>query len=193
MSLIKSKSFKEWLISFGKTKANMLYTAYLIILITVLLVVNSLIFYHNFYGSFIANKSFILFGVVISSLNSLRFYDEAIAEIKYAEELKRKGLTRRDILNIEFVKKWEEMKANGFAKYIFFNGGLILGSGLFILVSFFMFPKAKPEGRQFEEFSDMLYFMLKCYIIGFLSGVLINLLIWNNNERRLKRLTNPID
>jgi hypothetical protein len=126
---------------------------------------------------------------VLSAATSLDFYDKAIAEIKSAEELKRKGLTPLDIRNIKFVKDWEETKTSRIAKYIFFNGGLLLGSALFLIVSFILFPKTKPGGRQFEEFSDMLYFMIKCYLIGFLSGTIICSFNWHRNERRFKRLT----
>jgi hypothetical protein len=192
MNLIKNKSLNEWFVSFGKTKGTILHLLFLAICGGLFIVIHSLIFYQNFYGSFKSDKYFILLMLAIAVATSGDYYDNAILAIKQAKELESKGLTPLDISNIKFVKEWEEMKANGFYKYIFFNGGLIIGSILFIVVSLILFPKAKPEGRQFEELSDMIYYMLKCYFIGFFSGIIICLVRWYIKERRFQRLTQPI-
>jgi hypothetical membrane protein len=191
MNPIKNKSLLEWFVSFGKTKGTILYLIFLAVLMIVFTVLHGLIFHQKFYGS-ISDSWFFILAFVLAVATSSDFYDNAIVTIKKAKELESKGLTALDISNIKFVKEWEEMKANGFFKYIFFNGGLIIGSILFIVVSFILFPKAKHEGRQFEELSDMMYYMLKCYIIGFLSGAFVCLVKWYLNERRFKRLTHPI-
>ena len=164
----------------------MLFWALFLLLIAV---IHSLINYHNLTGSILSNKGYLLFALIMLAAQSGNFYDDTITRKKEDEQLRKKGLTRADIENIKFIKNWLERKAGGFSKYILFNGGILLGSIIFLALSFALFPKAAPGGRQFPEFSDMISYMVKCWAIGFAVGALGCAINWNINERRFRRLT----
>lgn len=185
---MKNNIFDERIVKYGKSKATAIYIALGLSALIVITVIHSLFVYKNIFGSFTHNVGFLFFAAAIIVINSLRSYDDAVAQLKKAEELKRKGLTQQDVNNISFVNSWQERKQNGYYKYVLFNGGIIAGSIIFIAISLAFFPKAIAGGRQFPEFNDMINYMVKCWGVGFTAGVLLCSIIWYRNEQRFKRL-----
>ncbi|MFD0792996.1 hypothetical protein ACFQZX_05165 [Mucilaginibacter litoreus] len=188
MKQSKYNTLKERLISCGKTKATILYIVLCLSALIVLTVLHSLVIYNNLHGSFTHNTGFLIYATIIILISSASFYNDAIAESKKNDDLKKRGLTPADISNMKFVQEWKQKKDNGLLKYILFNGGIFLGSLIFLFISFSFFPKAAPEGRQFPEFSDMINYMVKCYGVGFFTGMLLSAINWIFNERKFKRL-----
>ncbi|PAW94817.1 hypothetical protein CKK33_15480 [Mucilaginibacter sp. MD40] len=183
------RRLNEWLISRGKTKSSILYVLFWISFMIVIIAIHGVINHHNIIDNILSNKGFLLFATLLLIAHSGKYYDDKVALKKEEEQLSKKGLTRADINNINFVKSWTERRGAGFLKYVLFNGGLLLGSIFFLALSFAFFPTAPSGGRQFPEFSDMINWMVKCWGIGFTTGALLCIIIWNLSERKLKRLT----
>ncbi|HEK20797.1 hypothetical protein [Mucilaginibacter sp.] len=183
------RRLNEWLISHGKTKSSILYVLFWVLFIITIIAVHGVINHHNIIDNIRSNKVFLLFATLLLIAHSGKYYDDKVALKKEEEQLSKKGLTRTDIDNINFVKRWTERRGAGFIKYVLFNGGLLLGSIFFLAISIAFFPATSTGGRQFPEFSDMINWMVKCWGIGFTVGALLCIIIWNLSERKFKRLT----
>jgi hypothetical protein len=128
---------------------------------------------------------------LIFLLREFYHYGEKLENIK---KLRKKGLTEADLLNIEFVKKWEHSRIGGRWRYSLVYGLLIGGFGLSFAFSLifgvvnsqrFKIILSQPEG--------MFRFILINYIGGAIAGVILFYVLWFFNERRFRRLTDPLN
>jgi len=128
---------------------------------------------------------------LILILRELYHYREKLEKIK---RLKAKGLTEKDLLNIEFVKKWEDTRSNGVWVYCLKYGLFIGGFGFSLLVGlFYMEFFNQTLKTTLAEPGKMFRFMGYCYIAGAISGVIVFRIFWFLNERRFIRLTDPLN
>jgi hypothetical protein len=118
-------------------------------------------------------------------------YNSRNYEIK---RLAKKGLTEEDIINIRFVKKWEETRKKGIWKYCIVDGGIILGAGLSIVISLII----STMHRDTFEFlaadpNNMLSFIGYNFLAGAIIGLVSCRILWTYRERRFLRLTDPLN
>jgi hypothetical protein len=139
---------------------------------------------HDFY-------LFYLFLFVIGFARDLYHFREKLDKQK---KLKAKGLTEEDIINIEFVKKWEETRIGGMWKYCVRDGGIIAGAGLALALSLLyaiIFPG--NFSNIISEPGDMMMFIGYSYIAGATFGVILFRIRWSYNEKKFIRLTDPLN
>jgi hypothetical protein len=128
---------------------------------------------------------------LIFLLREFYHYDEKLEKIK---KLRKKGLTEADLLNIEFVKKWEHSRIGGRWRYSLVYGLLIGGFGLSFAFSL-LFGVLNPHRFKIilSEPEGMFRFILINYIAGAIAGVILFYVLWFFNERRFWRLTDPLN
>jgi hypothetical protein len=128
---------------------------------------------------------------VISLINGYFSYENKLERIK---KLKAKGLTEQDIINIEFVKKWEETRNNGLLKYCLKDGGVIAGAVLLFAVGI-AFASIFPAKFKviLSSPGSMFSFIGYCYIVGACIGVIMFRILWIYKERRFAKLTDPFN
>jgi len=137
------------------------------------------------------NLIFNLFFLVIGIVRGYYHYSNKLETIK---KLKAKGLTEQDLLNIEFVKKWEATRQEGLWKYCIRDGGIIVGAGLSVVLSLiylFMVPTALKTIEASP--GNMFSFIGYAYISGAIIGVILYRILWWYNEKKFTRLTNPFN
>jgi hypothetical protein len=108
------------------------------------------------------------------------------------KQLLKRGLTLKDIQNIEFVKNWEMLRKRGIYKYCFIEGGIMIGLIILLpisLIGIFLFNDIRSL---FNEPIDMLKYLALCTVIGYIGGIIIYLIRWVNNEKRFINLTDPL-
>ena len=135
--------------------------------------------------------SFNLFFLIVGIIQGYYHYCNKLETIK---KLKAKGLTEQDLLNIEFVKKWETTRQEGPWKYCIRDGGIIVGAGLSVVVSliyFIIFPTALKTIEASP--GNMISFIGYAYISGAIIGVILYRILWWYNEKRFTRLTDPFN
>ena len=190
------KKFLIWLIRFGKTKARIVHflllcTVYFAF-ITGLDFILSIVTGTPFSDEWGSNLPFCFFFFVCAPFISWRFYDVTIIQLKNYRQLEKKGLTPEDLRRIAFVKKWDMVRRSGIARYCFFDGGVIAGMILLFPISFVMLQTIKHSDRLFDDLNEMIAFIGKNIILGYIIGLLIYRFRWFLNERRFIRLTNPL-
>ena len=108
-------------------------------------------------------------------------------------QLKDKGLTAEDIDNIRFVKKWEETREKGIWRYCINVGGIIFGAYLWLIISILLIATSIVKLQTLVDApGNMFGFIGYNYIAGAIIGVIIHRALWPYNERRFKRLTDPL-
>ena len=152
----------------------------------------SLIFPLIFY--FIVNdKSFIIPWIVLDFIGLFPGYYKYKDRIIFEKRLKARGLTIEDVNNINFVKKWEEIRQKGVVKYTIIDGGVFFGFFLSLIISIASlityhgtldYLRAGP--------SNMFNFIGYTYLAGAMSSVLIYRVLWVRNEQKFIRLTDPL-
>jgi hypothetical protein len=141
-----------------------------------------------------SNRSSVLADLILPLLFVLRelyHYREKLEKIK---RLRVKGLTEKDLLNIEFVKEWEDTRTGGVWGYCLKYGLFIGGFGFSLLFGLFyiiFFNQALKV--TLAEPGKMFHFIGYCYIAGALFGVMVFRVLWFLNERRFIRLTDPLN
>jgi hypothetical protein len=101
----------------------------------------------------------------------------------------RKGLTRKQMRNLNFVKKWGETRTSGIIKYVFVFGGLCFGFGLCFLFGLIAFTYVKGAATFIRySFGNMLALIGICYLAGFVIADAMHLIIWAINEKKFARL-----
>ena len=177
-----------WLLSLSKVKAGIFYFLMTAIPVILIYIAVGVVFYRSYWGAF-THADFLLMLLAMDAVfGSIFFREKAFEKLKKEQELSSKGLTPADITNIGFVKYWENKRGAGQLKYVIING-LFAGCILFLPVSFLLYPYAEPTVNPFSELSDMLGFILKCFIVGLATGFAFNVISWHLNERRFKKLT----
>lgn len=112
-------------------------------------------------------------------------------ERKLAEEqLRKKGLTSGDLLNIEFVKNWDLIRKKGIYRYCMLDDGIITGLIIFIPVSFigFLIVDIFVGAEIFNVFINMISFSVCCLLTSYITGALLYYIRWRGNEQRFKIL-----
>ena len=118
----------------------------------------------------------------------LYLYEERQRRI---EKLKAKGLTEQDLVNIDFVKKWEFTRGQGIWLYCLKDGGLVGLFGLsFVFGALFVF--SRPV-KFLAEPGDMFHLIFICAIAGAIAGIILFRILWRFNEHRFKKLTDPLN
>src|SRR5437016_1383100 len=84
---------------------------------------------------FVSNKPFSYIFGICCLLDLFPKHYRYKKRAHYIHQLKKKGLTVEDIVNIEFVKKWGETRTEGIWKYCARDGGIIAGAGLALVLS----------------------------------------------------------
>lgn len=107
-------------------------------------------------------------------LGTGREYYHYNAKIDKIKRLKAKGLTEQDLINIEFVKKWQEEREGGLWRYCIRDGGIITGAGLSVVISLIYFA-AVPNGfkNMMADPSNMFSLIGYAYIAGAVIGVIM--------------------
>ncbi|TWJ02244.1 hypothetical protein JN11_01216 [Mucilaginibacter frigoritolerans] len=190
------KRFLIWFTRFGKVKARIIHFVFLCIAYFVFLLVLDYVLGITKHTSF--NKewrnsiSFSLFFFVCAPFVSWRFYDVALIQLKEYRALAKKGLTRADLSRISFVRTWEHKRRKGIAVYCFFEGGLVLGMFLLFPVSLLLFLSLKQYNPMYYTFAMIGISITKNILLSFTIGLIIFRFRWSYNQRRFKRLTNPV-
>ena len=138
------------------------------------------------------NKDFKIYLILFafSLIGGYFKYETKLAEIK---KLQDKGLTEEDIHNINFVKKWEETREKGIWRYCIIDGGIISGAYLWLIVSILLIATSIVKLQTLVDApGNMFGFIGYNYIAGAIIGVIIHRALWPYNERRFKRLTDPL-
>ena len=127
-------------------------------------------------------------------LGTGREYYHYNAKLDKIKRLKAKGLTEQDLINIEFVKKWEEEREGGLWRYCIRDGGIITGAGLSVVISLIYFA-AVPNGfkNMMADPGNMFSLIGYAYIAGAMIGVIMYRILWWHNEKRFIRLTDPFN
>ena len=147
--------------------------------------------------AFLLNVFFSLSIEVTRSIGMLLFF-VALAEGRKTwtikqYQLKNKGLTQEDIANIQFVKKWEETREKGICRYCITDGGIIFGAYLWLIISMLLIATSIVKLQTLvDDPGNMFGFIGYNYIAGAIIGVIIYRALWPYNERRFKRLTDPL-
>jgi hypothetical protein len=111
------------------------------------------------------------------------------------KKLKIKGLTQQDMVNIKFVKKWEQTRKDGIWKYCIKDGGIINGVVLGFLSSGMVNWVLRKNGFQqpLSDVSSGFAFIGYCYGTGVILGIILYRVLWIMKERRFLRLTDPLN
>lgn len=113
-------------------------------------------------------------------------YGDRMIKIK---QLKSKGLTEEDLHNIQFVKKWEQTREAGKRRYCFSDGGIVAGAVIcFVFCLAFISIKSVAI---FDGPGKMFSIIGYSYLAGFVIGSMLYRILWNMNEKKFKRLTDP--
>ena len=102
--------------------------------------------------------------------------------------LAKTGLTDQQYNDKEFYTKWNESRQQGLAKYCFYDGGLIAGSILSIIIGAF-FVTHKTLGDVSTDFGIMVAIIWKSFVLGFMLCTLLYRFLWIFCERRFNRLS----
>jgi hypothetical protein len=190
------KRFLIWFTRFGKVKARIIHFAFLCIVYSLFLLLLdyalSMAKNTSFNKEWDNSLSFSLFFFVCAPFVSWRFYDVALLQLKEYRTLAKKGLTRADLSRIAFVRKWEHKNRKGVWAYCFFEGGLLLGILLLFPLLLLTFLSLRHILESFHDLTTMLIFIAKNILASFTIGLVIFRLRWSYNQRRFKRLTNPV-
>ncbi len=153
-----------------------------------------------------SNYKFILFGLLVNLLlcyfvlgrdyfpmgiylfflipNYYKYEDRQVR----LQKLKTKGLTERDISNIDFVKKWEETRAKGLWRYCLRDGGVIAGA---VFCPIFCLLAVAKNTKITDEPSAMFKLIGYCYLLGTVAGGIGYRFLWNIKQEKFRRLTDP--
>ncbi|MBS1502568.1 MAG: hypothetical protein JST32_10930, partial [Bacteroidetes bacterium] len=92
--------------------------------------------------------------------------------LKRIEQLKAKGLTEKDVFNIEFVQRWGETRSYGIWRYCIRDGGIIAGAGLSLALSvLFACFNSTLLMKIWSEPSGMFGFIGCAYLGGIIIGI----------------------
>ena len=139
---------------------------------------------------FTGDLKFYLILFAVSLIGGYFKYETKQAQIK---KLREKGLTEEDVYNIEFVKKWEETREKGIWRYCINDGGIIFGAYLWLIISILLIATSIVKLQTLvDDPGNMFGFIGYNYIAGAIIGVIIYRALWPYNERRFKRVTDPL-
>jgi hypothetical protein len=190
------KKFLMWFIRFGKIKARVIHFLFLITICSLVFVLLDFVLGKitgtPFSIEWENNLSFSFFFLVCAPFVSWRFYDVALMQLKEYRMLEKKGLTPTDLSRIAFVRRWERKRRKGLTLYCLFEGGLILGIFLLFPVSFLLFFSLKQYDKPFYTLVDIIVFVVANILLSFTIGLIIFRFKWSYNQRRFRRLTNPV-
>ena len=132
--------------------------------------------------------------IIFFSFGLVRGYYNYLDNLEKIKKLKAKGLTELDVINIEFVKKWEETRNDGLLKYCLKDGGIIAGAVLLFAVGI-AFADIFPVKFKviLSSPGSMFSFIGYCYIAGAFIGVIMFRILWIYKERRFLKLTDPFN
>jgi hypothetical protein len=188
------KRFLIWFTRFGKVKARIIHFVFLCIAYFVFLLVLDYVLgiakHTSFNKEWKNNLSFSLFFFICAPFVSWRFYDVAIIQLREYRILEKKGLTRADLERISFVRRWEKKRQKGPTDYCLFEGGIILG--LLLLFPVLLLLSLKQNLNVVNDLGAMGILVIKTLLFSFLLGLIIFRFRWSYNQRRFKRLTNPV-
>nr|WP_294942092.1 hypothetical protein [uncultured Mucilaginibacter sp.] len=117
-----------------------------------------------------------------------RDYYHSDAKLFEINRLKARGLTEEDADNIRFVKKWEQTRAEGRLSFCLFDGGVVQG-GIIALLLCLIAISVYGVQTLFAEPSYMFLVTGGAYLVGWLIASFCYLFLWKLNERRFKQLT----
>lgn len=142
--------------------------------------------------SYLDNFSYLYFIFLpITFVRDYFQFDNRQIKIK---KLKAKGLTEEDIINIQFVKKWEEVREKGIWKYCITDGGIILGAYLWLTISILAIATSVVKFKALVDApGNMFGFIGYTYIAGAIIGVISHRVLWIYNQRRFIKLTDPLN
>lgn len=162
----------------GNRKTKLLWMAAIVVLIAA-----------TYYGKLL---SCIFFFLIIYYPKRRAYLVESKSD--RVKKLKAKGLTLQDIINIEFVKKWDETRKGGVWSYCIKDGALVIGTLLIIPISVLYFIISHKSITQlFPDPGQMLAFIAYTYLSGALIGTIGCRIAWTIKERRFLRLTDPLN
>jgi len=183
-----------WIIRLGKIKARIIHFLFLITLCFLVFIlldfVLSTITGTPFNIEWKNNLSFSFFFLVCAPFVSWRFYDVALMQLKEYRILEKKGLTRADLARISFVRRWEKKRRKGPTDYCFYEGGVILG--LLLLFPVLLLLSLNQNLNVVDNLGAIGIFVIKDLLFSFIIGLVIFRFRWSYNQRRFKRLTNPV-
>jgi len=108
----------------------------------------------------------------------------------YLTSLAVKGLTEKQVNEQEFIRRWEENRERGLVRYCIVDGGIIAGALISLMVSVVgMFILNAPDKRMFADGpGEIFQFIVVCYLIGAIIGMVSYRITWYINERKFNRL-----
>ena len=147
--------------------------------------------------AFLSNVFFSVSIEITRSIGTLLFLAAYIERRKTWKikqyQLKDKGLTQEDVANIQFVKKWEETREKGIWWYCITDGGIIVGAYLWLMISMLLIATSIVKLQTLvDDPGNMFGFIGYNYIAGAIIGVILHGALWPYNERRFRRLTDPL-
>ncbi|AMR33733.1 hypothetical protein A0256_21000 [Mucilaginibacter sp. PAMC 26640] len=140
----------------------------------------------------IHSKDFLFTGFAAVLIFIIAGYQKHHERRLKARELKKKGLTITDTLNIEFVKSWEVLRKQGIYKFCFIDGGLMLGLIIMLPVALIGMLTLSDLNGLFSDPGRIFWYITDCALIGYVTGALIYFVRWIINEKRFIRLTDPL-
>lgn len=127
-------------------------------------------------------------------LTKLRDFYHLEEQQERRKKLQAKGLTEQDVANIDFVKKWQDTRKGGLWRYCIRDGGLIAGAGTGLALSLlFALLFSVKFFKIISEPGDMFAFIGYNYLCGAVIQITLFRFLWNSNERRFLRLTDPLN
>ncbi len=142
----------------------------------------------------LVNPQHLFYDVAFSLLFVIKDIFQLEATAEKIKRLKAKGLTERDLLNIEFVKKWEYDRTAGLWPFCV-KYGLIIGAFGFSLAGMLIYGIIYNTEFKIilSDPGSMFHFLGIAYIIGAFLGVIFFRISWYFNEKRFMRLTDPLN
>ncbi|RYZ98999.1 MAG: hypothetical protein EOP47_17960 [Sphingobacteriaceae bacterium] len=193
--MIRNRKFLMWFLRFGRLNGSLIYFLFLITSSVLITVVHSFLFQFINHKPFIKqltdNNGSVLFLLIAIIYMTWDFYNNALKWVREADVLHKKGLSRGDVLRIDFVKDWDQKRRDGIFRFCLLQGGILSGILLFpLLVIGFALA---IFFHLLTDFRSLVYLAGSCLIVCYITGVIVYLFRWKYNERKFQKLTNPLN
>ena len=139
------------------------------------------------------DKSWVYFSIAVNIIGFIPGYFKYQDSLIFNKRLKQKGLTHEDLANIRFVKSWEDVRKRGIVTYSLVDGGIFWGfalCGIFSIAALLTINGLVAYIS--SDLGNMLNFIGYTYLAGATVGIISFRLIWNRNEQKFIRLTDPL-
>lgn len=141
----------------------------------------------------IKDKSYVYYSIAINMLAFIPGYYRYKDSRVFNEKLKQRGLTHQELANIRFVKSWEDIRKRGIISYSLVDGGIFCGfalCGVFSIAALLIINGLMAYIS--SDLGNMFNFIGYTYLAGATAGIISFRLMWNRNEQKFIRLTDPL-